>query len=131
MIVDASAVIAILRQEPDALIFAKRMEAANGLRISAANYVEAAIVIDAEKDPIASRRLDDFMRRAAIEIAPITAEQAHLARQAYRNFGRGSGHPAKLNFGDCFAYALTVSTGELLLAKGNEFKKAGLPLASV
>ena len=129
MIVDASAVIAILRQEPDALIFAKRMEAANGLRISAANYVEAAIVIDAEKDPIASRRLDDFMRRAAIEIAPITAEQAHLARQAYRNFGRGSGHPAKLNFGDCFAYALATALGHPLLYKGEDFSKTDVVAA--
>lgn len=105
------------------------MGEASRLQISAANYVEAAVVIDAEKDPIASRRLDDLLQRAKVEIAPITAEHAHLAREAYRNFGRGSGHPAKLNFGDCFAYALAVDSGAPLLAKGDEFKKAGLRLA--
>jgi ribonuclease VapC len=129
MIVDASAVIAILRQEPGAKKFAQAMEAAPVLQMSAANYVEAGIVIDAEKDPIASRRLDDLMRRASIEIAAITPEQAQVARQAYRSFGRGSGHPAKLNLGDCFAYALAVTTGSPLLAKGSEFTKAGLQLA--
>ncbi|MEO5926068.1 MAG: type II toxin-antitoxin system VapC family toxin [Bryobacteraceae bacterium] len=130
MIVDASAIIAILRQEPEARTFAQCMEGARELQISAPNYVEAGIVIDAEKNPIASRRLDDLMLRAALQIAPVTSEQAHLAREAYRNFGRGSGHPAKLNFGDCFAYALAVTTGQPLLAKGDEFRKAGLPHAS-
>lgn len=129
MILDASAIIAILRQEPEAQEFADAMEQATALRVSAANYVEAAIVIDSEKDSIASRRLDEFLRRAAVEISPITAEQAVLAREAYRNFGRGSGHPAKLNFGDCFAYALAVATGDVLLSKGDEFRKAGLRLA--
>jgi ribonuclease VapC len=129
VILDASAIIAILRQEPEAQEFADAMEQATALRVSAANYVEAAIVIDSEKDSIASRRLDEFLRRAAVEISPITAEQAVLAREAYRNFGRGSGHPAKLNFGDCFAYALAVATGDVLLSKGDEFRKAGLRLA--
>jgi ribonuclease VapC len=130
MIVDASALISILRQETDAHIFAESMESAAELHISAANYVEAGIVIDAEKDPVASRRLDDLMRRADIRIAAVTPEQAHAAREAYRNFGRGSGHSAKLNFGDCFAYALATTTGRPLLAKGSEFKKAGLRLAT-
>ena len=126
MILDASAVIAILRQEPEAAVFARAIENAPVTRISAANYVEAAIVIDSERNPIASRRVDELLQRAEVEIASVTPEQARLAREAYRNFGRGSGHPAKLNFGDCFAYALAVTAGEPLLFKGDEFKKAGL-----
>lgn len=129
MILDASAVIAILRQEPDAASLGEAVESAPVRRISAANYVEAAIVIDSERNPVASRRLDDLLERAEVEIAAVTPQQAHLAREAYRNFGRGSGHPAKLNFGDCFAYALSVTTAEPLLCKGAEFKKAGLKLA--
>lgn len=129
MILDSSAILAILRQEPDAARFAKAIEAAPVRRVSAANYVEAAAVIDAERDPIASRRFDDLLQRADVEIAAVTPEQARLAREAYRNFGRGSGHPAKLNFGDCFAYALSVSMDEPLLCKGEEFLKAGLSVA--
>lgn len=129
MIVDASAVVAILRQEPEAAAFAKAMEEAAVCRISAVNYVEAGVVIDSEKNPVASRRLDELLRIANIEIASVTPEQAHTARAAYRSFGRGSGHPAKLNFGDCFAYALTVTTGEPILFKGEEFTKAGLKSA--
>jgi ribonuclease VapC len=126
VILDTSAVVAILRQEPDAAAFSTAIEKASVRRISAANYVEAGAVIDSEKDPVASRRLDELIRIAEIEIAAVTAEQARIARSAYRSFGRGSGHPAKLNFGDCFAYALAVTTGEPLLFKGDEFKKAGL-----
>ena len=126
MIVDASAIVAILRQEPEAAAFAKAIESAPARSISAVNYVEAGVVIDSERNPVASRRLDELMRIAKIEIAAITPEQAHIARDAWRSFGRGTGHPAKLNFGDCFAYALAVSTGEALLFKGDEFKKAGL-----
>ena len=129
MILHASALIAILRQEPEAANFARAIEKAPVRRISAANYVEAAVVIDAQRDPIASRRFDELMETAEVEIAAITPDQARLARDAYRHFGRGSGHPAKLNFGDCFAYALAVSSGEPLLAKGGEFRKAGLKLA--
>lgn len=129
LVVDSSAVIAILRQERGAQAFADAMQNAARLQISAANYVEAAVVIDSEKDPVASRRLDELLQRANMEIASITANQAHIAREAYRNFGRGSGHPAKLNFGDCFAYALAVTAGAPLLSKGDEFRKAGVRLA--
>ncbi len=130
MILDASAVIAILRQEPEAALFAKAIEKAPVRRISAANYVETAIVIDSEKDPVASRRVDELLQRAGVEISSVTPEQARLAREAYRTFGRGSGHPARLNFGDCFAYALAVIVDEPILCKGDEFKKAGLHLAT-
>ena len=129
MILDSSSLIAILRQEPEAGEFAKAIENAPVRRISAANYVETAIVIDSERDPAASRRVDDLIAEARVEIASVTPEQARLARDAYRSFGRGSGHLAKLNFGDCFAYALAVTTREPVLAKGGEFEKAGLKLA--
>jgi len=121
MIVDASAVIAILRHEREAVTFAKAIAGASSRRISAVNYVEAAAVIDGSRDPIASRRLDDLLRAGQIVIEPVTEIQAHLARDAYRDFGKGSGHPAGLNLGDCFAYALAKLTGEPLLYKGDDF----------
>ena len=121
MIVDTSALIAILRDEPEAPACARAIEAASRRRISAANFVEAAIVIDGSRDPVASRRFDDLLREAQAEIEPVTEAQARIAREAYRDFGRGSGHPARLNFGDCFAYALARTTGEPLLFKGDDF----------
>jgi ribonuclease VapC len=121
MIVDASALIAILRDEPAAASCAKAIEAAARRRISAANFLEAAIVIDASRDPVASRRFDELVREADLAIEPVTEAQARLAREAYRDFGRGSGHPARLNFGDCFAYALARETGEPLLFTGADF----------
>ncbi len=121
MIVDTSALIAILRNEPDALLYAKAIATAPIRRVSAANYVEAAAVIDASRDPVASRRFDDLFREAALRIEPVTEAQARLAREAYRDFGRGSGHPARLNLGDCFAYALAKASNEPLLFKGDDF----------
>jgi ribonuclease VapC len=129
MIVDSSAVIAVLRDEPDAVRFAQAMERAAKLRISAVNYVEAAAVIDGSRDPIASRRFDDFVREAQLEIVAVTPTQAKIAREAYRDFGRGSGHPAKLNLGDCFAYALAREAGEPLLFKGTDFVHTDLASA--
>ena len=121
MIIDTSALITILRDEPDAISYAKAIANAVVRRISAANYVEAAAVIDASRDPIASRRFDDFLRAARVVIEPVTETQARIAREAYRDFGRGSGHPARLNFGDCFAYALAKAVNEPLLFKGDDF----------
>lgn len=121
MIVDTSAVVAILRAEPEAARCAEAVEAAHRRRISAANYLEAAVVIDGSRDPVVSRRFDEFIKIAQIEIEAVTQRQAELARAAYRDFGKGSGHPARLNFGDCFAYALASDTGEPLLFKGEDF----------
>ncbi len=90
-------------------------------RLSAASYVEASAVIDATGNPIASRRFDDLLREARIVIEPVTEAQARIAREAFRDFGRGSGHPAKLNFGDCFVYALARARNEPLLFKGDDF----------
>ena len=122
MIVDSSAVVAILADEPEAAEYVRAIEEAGSVAISAANYLEAAIVVDGRRDAIGSRRFDEFLRESGIRIEPVTEEQAILARAAYRDFGRGSGHPAKLNFGDCFAYALAKATGEALLFKGDDFR---------
>lgn len=121
VIVDTSAIIAILQDEPEAAAFATVADAAAQCRISAANFLEAAIVIDGRRDPIASRRLDDLLAELRMVIEPVTEAQARIARQAYRDFGRGSGHPARLNYGDCFAYALARDRGEPLLFKGEDF----------
>ena len=115
MILDASALIAILRRERNAEAFAEAIENDSVRRISTVNFVEAAVVIDAERNPVASQRFDDLMRTAGIEIVSVTPTHARLARRAYQDFGKGSGHPAKLNFGDCFAWALAVESDEPLL----------------
>ncbi len=120
MIVDTSAVIAILRDEPDADRYVTAL-AATEPRISAATYLEAAILVDANRDGVLSRRFDDLVAQADLRIDSVTEQQAQLARQAYRDFGKGSGHPAGLNYGDCFAYALARATGLPLLFKGNDF----------
>jgi ribonuclease VapC len=126
MIVDSSALLAILRAEPEAADCARAIENAVSRRISAANFLETAIVIDGSRDPVASRRFDEFLREAGFRIEPVTEEQAKIAREAYRDFGKGGGHPAQLNFGDCFAYALAKATGEPLLFKGSDFTRTDI-----
>ena len=129
MIVDSSALIAILRAEPEAQAFAKTIAAARDRRVSAVNFVEAAVVIDGSRDPIASRRFDELVREAELQIEPVTEAHARIAREAYRDFGKGSGHKASLNFGDCFAYALAKTKQEPILCKGDDFKYTDLTLA--
>jgi ribonuclease VapC len=130
MIVDTSALIAILRDEPEAQACARAIES-NVIRpVSAGNFVEAALIIDASRDPGASRRFDDLIKEAQIIIEPVNEAQARVAREAYRDFGKGSGHPAKLNFGDCFAYALAKVMGEALLFKGDDFAHTDIKRAS-
>jgi ribonuclease VapC len=126
MIVDTSAIVAILRDEPEAVSCAEAIAGARSRRVSAVNYVEAAAVIDGSRNPIASRRFDDFFREAGLHIEPVTEAQARIAREAYRDFGKGSGHAAGLNFGDCFAYALAKTMGEPILFKGNDFRHTDL-----
>ena len=121
MIIDTSALIAILRVEDDASDMALAIEWVQVRKISAASYLETAVVIDGSRDPIASRRFDELVDTAELRVEPVTHDQARIARDAYRDFGKGSGHKAGLNFGDCFAYALAKSTGEALLFKGNDF----------
>jgi ribonuclease VapC len=130
MIVDASAVIAVLKEEPEAGRFLRDMTASGEpKRMSAASYLEAAIVVDANHNPLLSRRFDDLIVRTEIMVEPVTREQAEIARAAYRDFGKGSGHPAGLNFGDCFAYALAKSMREPLLFKGDDFSHTDVAVA--
>ena len=130
MIIDTSAIVAILRAEPKAREFAEAIERGRNRRVSAVNFVEAAAVIDGSRDPIASRRLDELLREAHINIEPVTETQARLAREAYRDFGKGSGHPASLNLGDCFAYALAKELGEPILFKGNDFTRTDVSVVT-
>jgi ribonuclease VapC len=130
MIVDTSAVIAVLKEESDAPRFLRVLTmSAEPKRISAANYLEAAIVVDANRNPLLSRRLDDLIVQTEIRAEPVTLEHAEIARAAYRDFGRGSSHPAQLNFGDCFAYALAKSMREPLLFKGDDFWHTDVAIA--
>lgn len=129
MIVDSSAVLAILFAEADAAVYAGAIERAEVRRISAANWLETAIRVDSGASPIGSNAFDDLVRESALVIEPVDAAQAALARAAYRAYGKGSGHPAQLNFGDCFSYALAKATGEPLLFKGDDFDKTDIPSA--
>ncbi|MGI8968073.1 MAG: type II toxin-antitoxin system VapC family toxin [Chloroflexota bacterium] len=121
MIIDTSALLAILRAEPEARSCADAIERSAVRRVSAGTFLEVAIVIDSSRDPIASRRLDDLLHAANISIEPMTKDQAQIEREAHRDFGKGSGHPAQLNFGDRFAYALAKVMADPFLFKGNDF----------
>lgn len=121
MILDSSAVMALLRDEPGAAHFARAIEQAQSVRMSTATYVALGAVVDRQDDPIVSRRLDQILDVAGTVFEPVTLEQARIAREAYREFGRGSGHRASLDYGDAFAYALAKVTGEPLLFKGEDF----------
>jgi ribonuclease VapC len=126
MIVDTSTIVAILRDEPEARTFANAIAGARIRRVSAVNYAEAAAVIDGNRNPIASRRFDDFFREGSFSVEAVNFEQAQIAREAYKDFGKGSGHAAQLNFGDCFAYALAKVMSEPILFKGQDFKHTDL-----
>ena len=120
MIVDTSALVAVLYGEPEARGFVERIRAADVCRISVANHVELSMVVESQLGPNGTRQADAFLRRAGFVIEPVTIEQGDLARQAFLDFGKGW-HKAGLNFGDCFAYALARATGEALLFKGDDF----------
>ena len=120
MIVDASAIIAILRNEPDASDLAAALQRAPIRRVSAVTWAEAAIVTDGNRNPVLSRRFDDLLRDVGMRVETVTPKQAEIARYAYRDFGKGR-HKAGLNFGDCFAYALAKEMDEPLLFKGDDF----------
>ncbi|MCR4283308.1 MAG: type II toxin-antitoxin system VapC family toxin [Bauldia sp.] len=122
MIVDSSVIVSIIRKEPGADAFAALIDRAETPRLSAAGYLEIAIVVDSRRNPKVSRELDEFLRSSGIGIEPVTERQARIAREAYRDYGKGSGHAAGLNFGDCFAYALARDMNEPLLFKGDDFR---------
>jgi ribonuclease VapC len=125
MILDTSALSAIFFGEPDGERYVQMIHDADRCRISAANFVELCLVIEGQLGPEGGRQLDMFFRRAEIVVEAVTVEQAHLARQAFLDFGKGR-HPAQLNFGDCLAYALAKATGEPLLFKGMDFSKTDI-----
>jgi ribonuclease VapC len=130
MIVDTLVVIAVLKEESAGPGFLRALTmSTQPKRISAANYLEAAIVVDANRNPLLSRRLDDLIVQTEILAEPVTLEQAKIARAAYRDFGKGSGHQAGLNFGDSFAYALAKSMREPLLFKGDDFSHTDIAVA--
>lgn len=120
MVVDTSAVLAILLNEPDAEYFELALETDPSRLMSAASVLEASIVMEARFGEAGGRELDSLLSTAQVSIIPVTIEQVSAARQAFRTYGKGR-HPAGLNFGDCFSYALAKTTGEALLFKGNDF----------
>ena len=128
MIVDTSAVLAILFREPDAERFAKAITSAPSRRMSAATLLETSIVLESRSGAAAGYELDAFLEEAGIELEPVTPEQSQAARRAWRRFGKGN-HPAGLNFGDCFAYALAEATREPLLFKGGDFELTDIEVA--
>jgi len=120
MVIDTSALLAILQDEPERRRFNEAIELADSRRISAATFVEVSIVIDSRLGAEGLRDLDRFIERAEIEVTPVDVEQARAAREAFTRFGKGR-HAAGLNFGDCFSYALSRVLGEPLLYKGEDF----------
>jgi ribonuclease VapC len=125
MIVDSSALLSVLLDEPAADLILAALVDAPAPRISAANWLEVAMIVEEKGGRLASLRLDEFMRAAGIEIAPVTVEQVVAARTAWRYFGRHK-HSARLDFGDCFAYALAKSSGEKLLFTGQDFARTDI-----
>lgn len=129
MILDTSALVAILYREPEAVNFTQLIHDADACRISVANYVELSLVIESQLGPTGLRQADAFFRRAGIIIEPVTVDHGELARQAFLDFGKGR-HKAELNFGDCFSYALAKATGEPLLFKGSDFALTDIEAAA-
>jgi ribonuclease VapC len=126
VIVDTSAVVAVVLAEPDDAVFRMALKRAGRSTMSAANYLETGIVVDSKREPAVSAQLDPLLTTLNVRVTAVSPEHARIARQAYRDFGKGSGHRAQLNFGDCFAYALAQDTGEPLLYKGDDFTHAGV-----
>ncbi|MEW9309496.1 MULTISPECIES: type II toxin-antitoxin system VapC family toxin [Labrys] len=128
MILDTSAVVAILYREPEAAAYVQRIHDAEICRISVASYVELSMVIENQLGSEGMRQAEAFFRRAGIVVEPVTIDQGELARQAFLDFGKGR-HKAGLNFGDCFSYALAKAMGEPLLFKGNDFGQTDVGVA--
>ena len=127
MVIDTSALAAIFFAEPERQPFLNAITSAGSRLISAASMLETGIVIEARQGEAAGREFDLFVVRANLQIVPVDAEQAELARSAWRNYGKGR-HPAALNFGDCFSYALAKFYGEPLLAKGTDFASTDIAI---
>jgi ribonuclease VapC len=126
MVLDTSALLAVLWNEPERRQFVERIEATPVRLLSAATFVETSIVLEARKGAEGVRELDAFLERANIELVDVTPSHGRLARRAFANYGKGR-HRAGLNYGDCFAYALAAETGEPLLFKGDDFQYTDVP----
>jgi ribonuclease VapC len=129
MVIDSSVLVAILLGEDEAARFAEAIEAASPRLLSAASLLDASIVIETRKGVAAAQELDLLVYRAGLEIVPVDQEQAEIAREAWRRFGKGR-HPAGLNYGDCFTYALAKAKGAPLLFKGEDFSRTDLQAAA-
>jgi len=130
VIVDSSAILSILFAEPDSdqiLVAINDNECA----ISAGNYLETAIVVDFTKDPVVTRKFDALIKASGIEILSVDPKQVEVARAAYRDYGKGTGHRAELNFGDVFAYALAATTRRKLLCKGDDFRHTDIAILDI
>jgi ribonuclease VapC len=127
MVIDTSAVLAILQREPERRTYLEAIEAADTLRMSVASYVEGSIVIESRYGPEGLRDFDRLISRAGIELVPVDEEQGQLARSAFSRFGKGR-HRAGLNYGDCFSYAAAISLGEPMLCKGDDFIHTDVPI---
>ena len=127
MVIDTSAILAILQREPERRGFLEAIEGVDSVRMSVASFVETSIVIESRFGPEGQLDLDRFISRAAIEIVPVDVEQGQLARGAFSRFGKGR-HRAALNYGDCFSYAAAVALGEPLLYKGDDFGHTDVPV---
>lgn len=130
MVIDSSALVAILSKEPEPQKMADAIAADSKRLVSAVSVLETGIVIEAKFGPAAGRELDLLVHRCRMDIVPCTTDQAEIARGAHRQYGKGH-HPASLNLGDCATYALARSTGEALLFKGQDFPQTDLPLLAL
>lgn len=130
MIVDTSAIVAVLQDEAGSEVYSRIIGGAPDVRMSAGSYVELGAVVDSLRDPVISGVMDRYLEESAIRIEPLTEAQARIARVAYQRFGKGSGHAARLNMGDCFAYALARDRGEPLLFKGDDFAQTDIEIVT-
>jgi len=129
MVIDTSALLAIFLAEPERMRFLNLIVEAPARLISAANVLETGIILEARRGEAAGREFDLFIVRATLDVVSVDGEQVEIARSAWRKYGKGR-HPAALNFGDCFAYALAKSSGEPLLAKGTDFTLTDIDVCS-
>jgi ribonuclease VapC len=130
MVIDTSAVLAILQREPERRRFLEVIESADWIRMSVASFIESSIVIESRYGAEGLHDLDRFISRASIEVVPVDGEQGQLARTAFSRFGKGR-HRAGLNYGDCFSYAAAIGLGEPLLCKGDDFIHTDVPMLEV
>lgn len=130
MVIDTSALIAILQDEPERAAFNDVIESAESCAMSTASFVETSMIVQSRRGPEGIRALDLFISKAQISLVPVDADQAHIARDAFRHYGKGR-HPAGLNFGDCFSYALAKALDESLLFKGDDFVRTDISVCQL